>query len=234
MTIPDARHDSFVRMTTDAFGIGDDGNTLYGYLAVFDQDTRINNWEGDFIERIAPGAFSKTLSERGDRVKILYDHGLDPSIGNKPLGKASVMREDDHGLYVEVPLDDTSYNRDLKASLASGAIDGMSFRFSVQREDWDMEQEPNRRTLREVVLMEGGPVTFPAYEGAAAGIRSADDLQAWRAGHTHTTDTVSSDADIHVTSDTTDDAPPLVAPVNPARQVHTQLHHQLMKVRTAS
>ena len=229
MTTIDGRHDSFVRMTTDRFGIQEDGNTLYGYLAVFNQDTRIKNWEGDFTERIAPGAFAKTLDERGDRIKILYDHGLDPSVGNKPLGKPSVMREDDHGLYVEVPLDDTSYNRDLKASLASGAIDGMSFRFSPVREEWNEDTEPPTPTLSEIILHEGGPVTFPAYEGASAGIRSADDLQAWRSGHTQTEDTVSTDADQTVTS-VKSDAPPPVAPVNPAKRRLREITTQLKEI----
>jgi HK97 family phage prohead protease len=197
---------------------------------VFNQDTRINNWEGDFIERISPGAFTKTLDERGDRVKILYDHGLDPSIGNKPLGRPKVIREDAEGLYVEVPLDDTSYNRDLKASLQSGAIDGMSFRFSVAKEEWDDTTNPQTRTLKEVVLHEGGPVTFPAYEGAKAGLRTAEDLQSWRAGHTTTDATTTSSATVEadiVTSDEADE--PLPALVNPARQAHTRMQHQLME-----
>lgn len=170
-----------VRMNTREFGLtGDDANTLYGYLAVFDQETEINSArEGHFVERIRPGAFKQTLDRNGHRVKILFDHGLDPSVGNKPLGKPSVMREDEFGLYVEVPLDDTSYNRDLKASLKSGALDGMSFRFSVPAggDEWDFTGELDRRDVTNVILYEGGPVTFPAYAGAAAGLRSWKSLE---------------------------------------------------------
>jgi hypothetical protein len=88
---------------------------------------------------------------------------------------------------VEVPLDDTSYNNDLAASLRSGAIDGMSFRFSVKKDSW---QEPARkgglpiRTLEEVRLAELGPVTFPAYAGTSATVRSVDQLaQILRTSH---------------------------------------------------
>lgn len=169
-----------VRMNTREFGLTDsDSNTLYGYLAVFNEETEINSArEGHFIERIMPGAFKRTLDHRRDRIKILYDHGLDPSIGNKPLGKPSVLREDDTGLYVEVPLDDTSYNQDLKASLRSGALDGMSFRFSVPAggDRWDFDGDIDRRDVTEAILYEGGPVTFPAYAGAAAGLRSWESL----------------------------------------------------------
>lgn len=178
----DDRHDfvGLVRMNTREFGLAD-ANTLYGYAAVFNEPTEINSArEGHFMETIRPGAFTRALDRDAiNKVKVLYDHGLDPSVGNKPLGKPSVMREDDVGLYVEVPLDDTSYNRDLKASLKSGALDGMSFRFSVPHdgEEWDYTGDMDQRTLTNVILYELGPVTFPAYQGAAAGLRSWKSLQ---------------------------------------------------------
>lgn len=162
----------------------DDGNTLFGYAAVFNEDTEINSFfEGNFRERIEPGAFKKTLAERGDKIKVLFNHGFDPSIGDKPLGRATVQEEDKRGLYVEVPLADTSYNRDIKELLASGALDGMSFRFSVTKEEWDEEPEDKGlpvRTIKEVKLYEYGPVTFPAYEATSAGVRSARDYTDWR------------------------------------------------------
>lgn len=156
---------------------------LVGYAAVFDTDTTINSWEGNFRERIDRGAFRNTLAERGDRVKVLFNHGFDPSIGDKPLGKPDTMREDETGLWVEVPLDDTSYNRDLVASLRSGALDGQSFRFSVKRDTWDDEPQDGGlpiRTLQELKLYEFGPVTFPAYEATTAGVRAREAYVAWR------------------------------------------------------
>lgn len=166
---------------------GEDGlGTLIGYAAVFNQNTVIDSWEGKFVERLAPGSFKKTLAERGNRVKVLFNHGFDPWVGDKPLGRATVQKEDRNGLWVEVPLDDTSYNRDLVASLRSGALDGMSFRFSVVREEWDNDDENDDlpiRTLLEVRLYEYGPVTFPAYEATTAGVRARDAYQAWRQTH---------------------------------------------------
>ena len=158
-----------------------DGNTLTGYPIVFDTWTEINGYEGNFKERIAPSAVSKTLRESRDKIKILFNHGMDPQIGDKPLGKASVMRADEKGVYLEVPLSDTSYNRDIKALLQDGAIDGQSFRFSVVKEDWN---KPKRglpeRTITELRLYEMGPVTFPAYEATSVGIRSREALAEWR------------------------------------------------------
>lgn len=160
--------------------------TLSGYAALFNEDTVIDSWEGRFVERIAPGAFARTLSQRADKVKVLFNHGFDPSVGDKPLGKPTVMREDRKGLWVEVPIDDTSYGRDLVASLRSGALDGQSFRFSVRDEHWDEPKDDKAlpvRTLREVELFEFGPVTFPAYEATTAGVRSRDGYVAWRSTH---------------------------------------------------
>lgn len=158
--------------------------TLHGYAAVFNEDTEIDSWEGRFVERIAPGAFKRTLNDNGGKVKVLFNHGFDPSIGDKPLGKPTVQKEDDRGLYVEVPLDDTSYNRDLVASLRSGALDGMSFRFSVTREEWDDDGDMPLRTLKELRLFEYGPVTFPAYQATTAGVRGRDAYQAYRTAKT--------------------------------------------------
>ncbi len=139
-------------------------------------------WEGRFLERVAPGALDKTLAERGDKIKVLFNHGFDPQIGDKPLGKPEVMEPRTAGLWTETPLADTSYNKDIRALLASGAVDGMSFRFSVKREDINVPDEasddnPDRleeRTIRELKLFEFGPVTFPAYEATTAGVRARD------------------------------------------------------------
>lgn len=172
-----------------AAAAGEEGilGTLTGYAAVFNSPTVIDSWEGKFVETIAPGAFARTLKNNGDRVKVLFNHGFDPSIGDKPLGKPAVMREDRRGLYVEVPLDDTSYNRDLVVSLRSEALDGQSFRFSVLRDEW-VEVDPEsadlpERTLLELKLYEFGPVTFPAYEATTAGVRAREAYLAWRTMH---------------------------------------------------
>lgn len=221
MTLP---KDDLVRMVElpsaelrfDRADDAEDGRigTLYGYAAVFNTDTVINSWEGHFIERIAPGAFSKTLKERSDKVKVLFNHGFDPTIGDKPLGKATVMEERSKGLWVEVPLDDTSYNRDLVASLRSGALDGMSFRFAVVRDEEDKSGDVPVRTLREVKLYEFGPVTFPAYEATTVGVRSRADFLAFRQGN------ISADSDATLGQGTSDDAtgtPPNEVPTSSKR-----------------
>ena len=77
---------------------------------------------------------------------------------------------------------DTSYNADLIPGLQAGAY-GSSFRFTVVREDMDNTARASsynplglpERTIREATVLEFGPVTFPAYGGATAGVRSLTD-----------------------------------------------------------
>lgn len=162
---------------------GSDMPTMAGHFSVFNEWTEINSsWEGRFLERIAPGAFEKTFNENRRGMRVLFNHGKDPSIGDKVLGPIEELRSDARGAYYEVPLFDTSYNRDLLPGLKAGSY-GSSFRFKVMRED--VNKTPERaehnpeglqeRTILEAKVMEFGPVTFPAYEGATAGVRSMTD-----------------------------------------------------------
>lgn len=156
------------------------GDTMFGYAAIFNSDTLIDSWEGRFVERIMPGAFRNTLNRQNGSVPLLLEHG-NGYIGNMPLGKPSVLREDDKGLYVEAKLSQTDYNENIKALLRDDALDGMSFRFSIKRDEWDDTKEPPLRTIKEVELHEVSLVTFPAYKATTAGIRahSPDAYRAW-------------------------------------------------------
>jgi HK97 family phage prohead protease len=164
---------------------GEDGGmpTLSGHFAVFNTWTEINSmWEGNFLERIAPGAFKKTFAENLGGMRALFQHGQDPQVGDKPLGPIDVLHEDRTGAYYEVPLLDTTYNRDILPGLEAGLY-GASFRFRVMREQLVEKPDPSaynprglpERTVQEAQVMEFGPVTFPAYAEATAGVRSLTD-----------------------------------------------------------
>lgn len=157
--------------------------TLKGHFAKFNQWAKIDStFEGRFMEQIAPGAFKKTFAENRAGIKVLFNHGKHPHVGEMPLGPIADLREDDSGAYYEVPLLDTTYNRDLLPGLEAGLY-GASFRFRVMRDDlqrrvpasdWNPDGLP-QRTVQEASVREFGPVTFPAYEGATAGVRSMTD-----------------------------------------------------------
>ncbi|WP_245906329.1 HK97 family phage prohead protease [Mycolicibacterium palauense] len=170
-----------------------DGRTFTGYGAVFNEPTRIDSWEGLFDEQIAPGAFRKSLRERTP--KFQFDHGRHPLIGSIPIGVIKDIHEDERGLFVRSRLGQHIIIDLVREAIATGAIDGMSFRFSVVRDEWidvdgnavkaedvrrilyygeQPERAPLIRTLKEVKISEVGPVVWPAYGGTSAEVRSAD------------------------------------------------------------
>lgn len=178
----------FRLVRTDGEG-GGDGFTLDGYGAVFDQVTEIDSWEGRFEETIARGAFRKSLRERTPRLQ--FDHGRHPLIGSIPIGRITSIAEDDHGLHVVARLSDNWLVQPVREAIGEESIDGMSFRFSVIRDEWrdaagklvkpgeleDLlynpgDRAPIRRTLKEVSTSEVGPVVWPAYEGTNVGVRT--------------------------------------------------------------
>jgi HK97 family phage prohead protease len=159
-----------------------DGNTLFGHFARFDEWTEIDSYfEGRFLERIAPGAFKKTFREQADQIRVLFQHGRDADIGDKPIAEPKVMREEDEGAYYEARLFD-GLPPLLLEGLRAGQY-GASFKMRVMREEIIEEPKASdhnparlpERTIKEIRLYEFGPVTFPAYENATAGVRSLTD-----------------------------------------------------------
>lgn len=157
---------------------------MSGHFAVLNTWTEINSmWEGNFLERFAPGSFKKTIREQRDKMKVLFQHGMDPVLGDKPLGPIRELKEDGEGAYYEVPLLDAPYVRENVLPGLEADLYGASFRFKVMREEWVDEPDPSddnprglpERTVKEAQVAEFGPVTFPAYDAATAGVRSLTD-----------------------------------------------------------
>lgn len=167
----------------------DDGFTIEGYGAVFNSVTEIDSWEGSFEEIIAPGAFRKSLRERTP--KMQFDHGRHTLLGSLPLGRWTTTEEDANGLHLVGRLSDNWLIEPFRDAIRDDGVEGMSFRFSVIREEWrdkngkiikDSElwdvlwapgdRAPIRRTLKEVKVSEAGPVVWPAYESTSVGVRS--------------------------------------------------------------
>lgn len=170
------------------------GNDFSGYAAVFRTPTVINSWEGHFIEQFEHGAFRDSLAKRSDRVKFFWDHGLDPSIGQKPIGTIKTLVEDERGLRVEATMLDRPYAQDIAEAIRAGALDGMSFKFSVVRDDWDESGDLPVRTVKQANLHEVSVVSFPAYEATQAGIRSVEAYELWRTRAATLTDNESDSA----------------------------------------
>lgn len=152
------------------------GRTLEGYAAAFGNLDQV----GDIIH---PGAFSKTLAERGGKIKVLWQH--DP---NEPIGKLVEAREEPRGLFVKAVISDTARGRDALALLKDGAIGEMSIGYDAVKGgvDYSTTSGKSVRNLREIKLYEFSLVTFPANEAAVVTAIKQQDVEPeegkpWRA-----------------------------------------------------
>lgn len=159
------------RVSDVDFEIRADGDkmTFSGYAAVFNSDSQ----PLPFIERIAPGAFKRSLQARND-VKLLWNHDSGEVLGSTRAGTMRLF-EDSKGLRVEADLAPTTRGKDLSILMQRGDINKMSFGFNVQSDSWS--PDGNTRTLESVRLIEVSIVTFPAYESSVAQVRSIDQIE---------------------------------------------------------
>lgn len=147
------------------------GMTFVGYGAVFNSDSE----PLPFIERIAPGAFSRSLRSRNE-IKMFVNHDTTQVLASKRAGTLR-LAEDSHGLRVEADLPDTTAGRDMAYLIKRGDVADMSFGFSVPSGGDSWSADGQTRELREVRLHEVSIVTgFPAYQATTASVRSLDGL----------------------------------------------------------
>lgn len=150
-----------------------DGLNLRGYATVFDSEYEITDSLGTYTERVAPGAFTRTLNAGAD-VRLLINHdGL-------PLARTTSgtlnLQQDDTGLLAEAQLDGASPTvQSLKSAMDRGDADQMSFAFRVTRQDWNADYTD--RTIREVQLFDVSVVTFPANPATSVSLRDAAGLR---------------------------------------------------------
>jgi HK97 family phage prohead protease len=147
-----------------------DGMTFTGYAAVFNSPSE----PLPFIERIAPGAFKRSLKARND-IKLLWNHDTGSVLGSTRAGTLK-LEEDNYGLRVTAVLPQTSLGNDVKVLVQRGDVSAMSFGFSVPANGDSWNTEGTERTLRSVRIHEVSIVAFPAYQQTAgtAAVRSFD------------------------------------------------------------
>jgi len=116
-------------------------------------------------DELVPGAFKKTLQERGPgssnpRIYHLLQHN-----STMPLSRFTeegTIREDNKGLYFMSKVSKTTYGRDTLLLYEDGVINEHSIGIQVVKEERDNNQ--NHRLIKEVLLWEGSTVTWGANE----------------------------------------------------------------------
>ena len=124
---------------------------------------------GPFKERIAPGAFERTLSTDSDVLSFM-DHDPTRLLARRSSGTLRLFDADD-GLHFEIDVPDTSAGRDALALAERGDLGGMSFGFLIR--DGGEKHDGDIRTLTDIDLREVSVVSaWPAYQGTSVSARS--------------------------------------------------------------
>jgi HK97 family phage prohead protease len=163
-----------VRAAADAFA-------LHGRAVSYNTTTRIKAPGGDFLEQVAPGAFSQSLNNRDD-VKCTFNHDPNHILGRTKSGTL-ILTDSSSSLNFRCALDKTnSFHRDTYQAVKAANIDECSFAFRLQEDgsgdEWTTSKDENGRaiplrTLRNVQLVDVSAVTYPQYSATNVSARSA-------------------------------------------------------------
>ncbi len=154
----------------------EDAPVIEGHAAVFNQWSEL--LYGFFREMLLPGAFANVL---GDDVRGLKNHDPNFVLGRTRAGTLD-LAEDSTGLFFRVrPSGKQMWVRDLRDSMQRGDITQCSFAFDVDVAKWYSIQEGDELEERREIekfsrLYDVSVVTYPAYPGASATVRSVDEL----------------------------------------------------------
>jgi HK97 family phage prohead protease len=128
-----------------------------GYASIF------NNIDSD-MDMIMPGAFAKTIQERGPqsarcRIKHLWQHD-----SWQPIGIPMMMTEDEKGLYFETQFGKDSFSQDKLQQHIDGIITELSIGYNTIKSEnvVDANEQFMCRKLTELKLWEYSSVTWGA------------------------------------------------------------------------
>ena len=183
-----------------------------GYATVFDHDYEVNDQFGNYTERIAPGAFTRTLGESPD-VVLNLNHGAGGTGLPVARTKSGTLQltQDSIGLRVSSTLD--TADPDVQAILPKmrrGDLDEMSMAFRVNGQEWS--DDYSDRTITEINLARGDVsiVSFGANPATVAALRAALAVEDTRAALIEERDAeIASDVDTPDDDTEQDDVPPV-------------------------
>lgn len=134
---------------------GEAAGTFEGYAATFNEPV------DDFLDIIAPGAFSESLAQHranGTMPALLWSH-----MTAEPIGKWLSIAEDRHGLAVEGQLTATQRGTEAHALMKHGAL-ALSIGFRINPDG--ASYQGSIRTLKNLDLVEISTVAIPANRAA--------------------------------------------------------------------
>lgn len=159
-----------------------DGNTLTGYAALYNEPTIIADGNGrQFREVIKPGAFSNALLK--NTILMLVGHDRREFLGryNPSNDKSTLqLREDHKGLWFSLNIPATQRGAEARELVSRGDIDGCSFGWDEDEDDWDYKSSPPLRSLKQINLREISITPLPAYPSTSVSVREIKLNNLWR------------------------------------------------------
>lgn len=148
--------------------LDDNSMVIEGYITKF--NTR-SQYMG-FFEQVSPTAFSKTLAD-GHNIFAMYNHDDDKILGSTKTNSLQ-LSVDNIGLRFSLNINpNISYAKDVYELVKTKEVEGCSFGFITNEDDWTMQSDgTDLRTLLDVTLIEVTITPFPAYLDSEASTRS--------------------------------------------------------------
>lgn len=144
----------------------EEGSIIEGTPIVFNKDTKMQDWAGEYNERIDSHALDKAdLTD----IRLFVNHDLSKiALARTKNGKGTMsFSVDDEGLHIKAKLDteNNAEARNLYSAIKRGDMDGMSFMFRIKSQEWqDLDSECPTRIIKEIsIVHEVSVVNFPAY-----------------------------------------------------------------------
>lgn len=160
----------------------EEGKTIEGYFAVFDEETNLFD---EVYEKIDRNAFNNSLDKD---VRALINHESSRVLG-RTKSKTLELKADERGLYGKIKINENDQDAmNLYERVKRGDVDQCSFGFFINSEEREARSDGSQLyTLTDVDLFEVSVCTFPAYEATGVQARAKqikegkrEELEDWK------------------------------------------------------
>lgn len=156
----------------------ENGSYIEGTPIVFNQDTKMKDWAGEYIERIDSHALDN--ADLKD-IRLFVNHDISKiALARTNNGKGTMsFTIDSEGLHIKANLDleNNQEARSLYSAIQRGDMDGMSFMFRIKSQEWlNIDSDMPTRIIKEIsIVHEVSVVNFPAYHQTSINARNSEE-----------------------------------------------------------
>lgn len=158
----------------------DQKGVIEGTPIVFNQDTIMHSWDGDYFERIDVRALDNANL---DDVRLFINHDTGKiALARSKRGNANSTMSfniDETGFHIRAILDieNNQEARALYSAIQRGDMDGMSFMFRIKDYEWiGLDTEMPTFIIKQIsIVHEVSVVNFPAYPQTSVNARSKEE-----------------------------------------------------------